>query len=156
MIFKKLTLFLIVFTILIGGFVLGKSVAKTNSTLEFTIDEVYDGDTIYITFTNVPPILGEHIGIRLLGIDTPEIRDSNLCLKNMAKISRDTLLVFVSSGKTITLANLKRDKYFRLDGDFLIDGKSAVQHMLDSKRAVGYTGEGPKPVWKCDMEWFKK
>lgn len=146
-----------VISVIVAGFLFGRVAAhSTSGNLDFIIENIYDGDTVTITFKNVPPILGDHLGIRLLGIDTPEMKDTNVCIRNMAKISRDTLVEFLASGKTVVLTNLKRDKYFRLDGDFLVDGKSAVQHMLDKKRAKVYTGEGAKPVWECDMSWFKK
>ena len=127
---------------------------STNQGIYFTIDEVYDGDTIYVSIPNIPPVLGQRIGIRLVGIDTPEMHDNDTCVRSMARVARDTLASFLIAGTKVELVNLTRDKYFRLDGDFLVDGRSAVQHMLDKSRAQKYTGTGPKPVWKCQQEWL--
>ena len=35
---------------------------------------VYDGDTFRVNIDEFPPIIGENIAIRILGIDTPEIK----------------------------------------------------------------------------------
>lgn len=42
---------------------------------------VHDGDTIYVDFPGVPAVLGKDLGVRLLGIDTPELRDPNPVIK---------------------------------------------------------------------------
>ena len=36
----------------------------------------YDGDSITFDIPNAPPIVGKNMVIRLLGIDTPELRKS--------------------------------------------------------------------------------
>jgi endonuclease YncB( thermonuclease family) len=146
--------FLVVVLLALGLGVFYNSFARAQTLTNFTILRIHDGDTIYITFDNVPDVLGKNIGIRLLGLDTPELYDKDICIRNMAIIAKDALATFVTNGKKVELGKLSRDKYFRLDGDFIVDGKSAVEFMLTSKRAQLYSGEGPKPVWKCDLSWF--
>ena len=39
----------------------------------------YDADTITFNVPNVHPLIGKKINIRVLGVDTPEIRTKNKC-----------------------------------------------------------------------------
>jgi len=55
------------------------------------IVRVYDGDTFYANLYGVPSLFGDTIGIRLSGIDTPEMRGTPDCEKEMARASRDYL-----------------------------------------------------------------
>lgn len=130
--------------------------AKSNTDIlpNFVIDKVYDGDTIYITFKDIPDILGKKLGLRLSRIDAPEINDKDTCIRGMAEISQKELTSFIAKGRKFEIVHVKRDKYFRLDADLLVDGKSASQHMLEVKRAQFYDGKGAKPLWVCQLDWF--
>lgn len=41
------------------------------------IVKVYDGDTIHVDIDNWPSIIGKNIGVRVYGIDSPEMHDKN-------------------------------------------------------------------------------
>lgn len=119
------------------------------------IVSVYDGDTIYVDIDGLPEVFGKNIGIRLRGIDTPEKRlptnmpeKERACLKRMAEMAKERLFDFLYHARELHIVHPNRDKYFRLNADILADGRSAVQHMLDSPLARPYDG-GTKEPWKC-------
>ena len=50
---------------------------------------VYDGDTFRVNIDEFPPIIGENIAIRILGIDTPEIKGNCQRERQLAIKARD-------------------------------------------------------------------
>lgn len=118
------------------------------------ITEVYDGDTLFLSKPEWPAVLGQHIGVRLYGIDTPE-RHSRCELgiaKNHEEIlamrARKLLLERLDAAHTIELRNLERDKYFRLLAHLYIDGEDIADALIKSGLAVPYHGE--KKVGWCE------
>lgn len=108
--------------------------------------DVHDGDTFFIEQPNWPPIIGHHIGVRVLGIDTPELHDKDLQVKAAAIKARAYARKVLESAKEIRLLNLKRDKYFRILADVSVDGKDFGKMMLDGGFAKKYDG-GTKDVF---------
>jgi len=113
---------------------------------------VYDGDTITVDLPGQLDVFGENIGVRLLGIDTPELvskcptqleRDVE---KAKALIVKQFLINSIQAGKTITLSELDRDKYFRLLSRVLIDDVDIGQVMITKGLADPYDG-GTKLGW---------
>lgn len=45
------------------------------------VTSIYDGDTFKVNLQGYLPIAGERIGIRINGIDTPEMRDNRPKIK---------------------------------------------------------------------------
>lgn len=104
---------------------------------------VYDGDTFYANLEGVHPFFGENIGVRLNGIDTPEIRTKDLEEKELAKEVRDYLKGLLDSADRIELRNCKRGKYFRIIADVVIikTGESDVSELiLENSIAIPYDG----------------
>lgn len=114
---------------------------------------VYDGDTFYVEVDGWPEIIGQGIGIRIIGIDTPEIRGSSPCVKAMAYKSRETLEALLT-GKEIYLYNLYRGKYFRIVATVRVNGYNITEWMLARGVAKAWDGQGKKPHWVCDYSWF--
>ena len=115
-----------------------------------TVLRVYDGDTFYANIANLPPIFGKNIGIRLKGVDTPEMSGVDSCntaLAKAAKIYLDKRLR--ATCIRIVLKNLERDKYFRIDADVYVNGVNINQEMVTKGFAKLYTGDGPKPKYTC-------
>ena len=55
------------------------TVIKANQSESYTIEKiisVYDGDTFRADIRGLPDIIGKNIAIRILGIDTPEIKEN--------------------------------------------------------------------------------
>ena len=120
---------------------------------------VYDGDTVYVNIKNLPPVFGENIGVRIPGIDTPEMRvstklpeETRQCLKRMAERTKHDLENFVMSGEKWELDDSSveaRGKYFRILSDIIVDGQSAREYMLKYSLFVKPYNGGTKEEWKC-------
>jgi len=110
------------------------------------ICRVYDGDTFYADIDSFPSILGKNIGIRIAGIDAPEIRTKNIEEKRLAKEARDIIEYFLTSAERIELKNLRRGKYFRIIADVYADGRNLAQVLLNAGLAHPYNG-GTKPAF---------
>lgn len=101
---------------------------------------VYDGDTFRVDIDELSDIVGKNIAIRILGIDTPEIRGQCEKEKQLAIKARDFTHYYLNNASSIRLSNLKRDKYFRLLADVYIDGESLAAALLVNNLAVRYSG----------------
>ena len=102
---------------------------------------VYDGDTFRVNIDEFPPIIGENIAIRILGIDTPEIKGNCQRERQLAIKARDFTRKYLNSGSVISLTELKRDKYFRILANVYIDGKNLGDALLMQNLAVVYLGK---------------
>lgn len=112
------------------------------------VNRVYDGDTIFVNVPNIPEAFGKELGIRIHGIDTPEMKGS--CDKEKAKALEAKLFIesLVKSDQFIILRNITRDKYFRLGADIhLSDGRSVSELLLKAGLAYPYDGKVPKRSW---------
>lgn len=107
---------------------------------------VYDGDTIRVRIENWPPIIGESIGVRVNGIDTPEIRGKCPAEKSLARKARSFTRTVVTGAQQVELRNLRRDKYFRLLADVCVDGKALSEMLLEKGLGHPYEG-GRKGSW---------
>ena len=63
-----------------------------------------------------------------------------------AKEARDFVKAMLSNAKEITLANVTRDKYFRVLADVYVDGVSLSELLIENKLAFSYDG-GTKRSW---------
>ena len=111
--------------------------------------KVYDGDTI--TIAQKLPIRNSPIyrfPVRLLGIDSPEIKGSTENEKKLAKESRDALheLIF---DKNVILKDVSTEKYGRLLANVYINDIHVNKWLLDNKYAIEYDG-GTK---KRPIDW---
>ena len=70
----------------------------------------YDGDTCYVTAPTLPEPL-QKMSVRILGIDTPEIRADCDSEKKLALKARELANKLFSTAEKIEFANLKWDKY---------------------------------------------
>ena len=115
-----------------------------------TYHTCYDGDTCMISIPGVHPLFGDHIPVRLLGIDTPEIKGQCDREKILAREARDFARTMLSEAKEIKLIQASRgDKYFRLLGRLEADGRDLSQSLLDAHLAVAYNG-GTKTARWCE------
>lgn len=114
----------------------------------------YDGDTCFFNIPNVHPLLGRRIGVRLRGVDTPEIRGKCDREKALAIKARDFVFKLLSNSKIISikkgveirLENTDRDKYFRILAHITADGVNLSEILLKNDLAVSYKG-GHKMNW---------
>ena len=110
---------------------------------------VYDGDTFYCTIKGTKPILGEKVGVRLNGIDTPEIRTIRHCEKVDAKKAKQWLEDRLKYAHHIVLKDVDRDKFFgRIVATVFADGYNLNEELIKIGYAVPYDG-GFKKRWQC-------
>lgn len=116
------------------------------------VTRVYDGDTFYINIPDMPAVFGKNLGVRLHGIDTPEMRSSckteaqRAAEKKLALDAKDSLTSKIRNAKVIELTDLKRDKYFRLLATVKLDGQDVAEQLIADGYARAYDG-GKKVGW---------
>ena len=112
--------------------------------------KVYDGDTF--TLAGYLPYNGSPLyrfSVRLNGIDCPEIKGKTEEEKVCAIRSRTELDKLIM-GKTVTLHNVKNEKYGRLLADVYIDDLHVNKYMIDKGLAIEYDGGA-----KTTKSWFE-
>ena len=110
---------------------------------------VHDGDTLDVDVPEWPAIIGRHIGVRIRGIDTAELRDPVPEIKAFAEKTRDYLADKVVHARYITLHDLGRDKYFRLLATLELDGVDIADDLIAKGYAKPYMGE-TKDTWTVE------
>jgi endonuclease YncB( thermonuclease family) len=106
---------------------------------------VYDGDTLTVLAYPWPGI-NTHVSVRLLGVDTPEIRGKCDLERTLAQQAREVALAAL--GTRVTLTNIRHDKYAgRVLADItLADGRSLADVLIASGLARPYDG-GARQSW---------
>jgi endonuclease YncB( thermonuclease family) len=111
-------------------------------------NSIYDGDTFYVDIPSFPSVFREKMGIRLKGVDTPELRGKTLCEKQKAKEARNFVFHKLYKAKKINLYDCERGKYFRLVCKVEVNGQDLTDMVLKAKLGVPYDGgTKPRPVW---------
>ncbi len=101
-----------------------------------TVTKVYDGDTITVDFDLGFGILIRKQKIRLLGINTPEVRGPE---KPQGIISRDALRQRIL-GKVVTIKTSKdkKGKYGRWLGEVYVEDENINQWLINEGYAREY------------------
>lgn len=110
------------------------------------VSTIYDGDTFTATIDSWPGIVGKNIGIRISGIDTPEMRGKCKREIELARMAKKKTASMIRSAKAIELKRMRRDKYFRIDAEVFADGRSIGQALISAGLAVPYRGD-KKATW---------
>ena len=141
--------------------------ANWKNTIEFVplvtegkVIKVYDCDTItiatkfpYLTTLNESHIM-YRFHVRLLGIDTPEMKTKNEDEKSIAHLAQKTLSDFILN-KKVTLKNTSLDKYGRILANvYTENGVELSNWAITSRFAVAYDGGTKKPP-KSWSEYYK-
>jgi len=106
----------------------------------------YDGDTCRFNILHWPPIVGWNISVRILGIDTPEMRGKCDEEKALAKLARDFVRDILKRARVIDLRQIQRGKYFRLLAHVYADGRSIGKSLILRNLARPYDG-GTREGW---------
>tara|TARA_R100000030_G_scaffold79591_3_gene62464 strand:- start:406 stop:858 length:453 start_codon:yes stop_codon:yes gene_type:complete len=132
-----LTIVLIAFNVLADSFL---------NMREFRGNVCYDGDTCYVLAPTLPEPL-QKMSVRILGIDTPEMRAECAEEKKLALKGRELANKMFRSAEKIIFDNLKWDKYGgRVLADVYLDGKSYKDEIINAGLARPYDG-GTKESW---------
>lgn len=105
------------------------------------VERVIDGDTVDIIID-----LGFGLSlkqrVRVIGIDTPELRSKNEAEREAAKKSKDFAEQWFISDNCMTVTTYKDDKYGRILGDFKRTDKSEAfsEALLSAGHAEIYRG----------------
>jgi len=116
------------------------------TTVVDSVVSVYDGDTFHANISSYPSIVGNDIGIRLYGIDTPEINTDDSALAALAQQARAHLVDRLQAATTIILRDVRRGKYFRIVAEVWCDSINVGQEMIEMGLAKEYYG-GTRPKW---------
>lgn len=122
---------------------------------DFKILKVIDGDTLIIETPFLLPELGNSMGLRIQGVDTPEKPPRAKCSEEAEKGLKATAYTrnLIAKSKSRKIIIKDWDKYGgRLIGDVLIDGELLSKKLIESRLAVPYDG-GKKLNW---CEFLKK
>ena len=111
------------------------------------IVEVYEGDTFKIDLPSQHPLFGDDISVRVLGIDTPEMKGTSDEVKALAMQAREITEKVLKGAERIELRNPQRGKYFRIIAEVWIDGESLADKLKAKGLAKEYDGEGARPEW---------
>ena len=111
------------------------------------VTSVYDGDTFRATVKAWHPLIGERIGIRISGIDTPEMRGKCEAEKALARRAKQFTVAMLRAAKVIELRHMKRGKYFRIVADVYADGRSVGASLVEKGLAVPYDGGTKTKEW---------
>lgn len=115
-----------------------------------TIDEVYDGDTIFVILSEFPDDLSR-IGIRVLGIDTGELNWRAQCdaeLEAGEESKRYLIEELIMDAEYVVLSNYRWDKYGgRMLADVLVNGWDIGHWMLEEGGAIEYWGGTKTSPW---------
>lgn len=122
------------------------SAEKHYGDIQAVMESNYDGDTITVNITDYPPLIGEHIAVRINGIDTPELHGTTGALHDKAVQAKSLVASMCPAGSVITLKDVGRDKYFRIDAEVLCSGVNVGQKLIDAGLAHPYDG-GTKTKW---------
>ncbi len=111
------------------------------------VTSIYDGDTFRANIKEYPELIGYRIGVRVNGIDTPEMRGKCLKEKKLARAAKQFSVEKLRGAKKIELRNMKRGKYFRIVADVYVDGESLGIMLIEQGLAVVYDGGHKAKDW---------
>lgn len=107
----------------------------------------YDGDTLTFDIAGYPPIIGDRIGVRVFGIDTPEIKGKCQKEKALAQAAKAFVHGKLEGAADVSLHNVMRDKYFRVLADVVVGGQSLSGMLIEAGYAVPYDGGTKTKNW---------
>lgn len=113
------------------------------------VTSIYDGDTITVELDGVRE------KVRVVGVDTPELRTKCQSEKVLARRAKELTVATIRQGKVIELKAIKRnrDRYGRLLRSVIIDGKDLADTLIQEGLGREYHG-GKRVSWcvnSCDQ-----
>lgn len=121
--------------------------AKKNPLYNVTFNHCYDGDTCNITIPELPEVFGKKLGLRIWGIDTPEIRGRCAREKELAIEAREFTSKAIADADNVEFSKVGRGKYFRLVARLKLDGRYLDDLLVQAGLAVRYYGGTKTNDW---------
>lgn len=107
----------------------------------------HGSDTCTVSLADLPPLFGEHINMRLLGIDTPKVNGQCEHEKSLAQQAKALIERIGRDAKQIEITDVLRDKEFRILGRLVMDGEDLGSKLLAAGLAVPYNDAGKIKDW---------
>ena len=123
--------------------------AATNSFRNVKYIANFDGDTVTVDIAGIPDVFGHNIPVRIRHIDTPEMKSSNKCEKEIAIKAKNIVHDILKNAKQIDLEDVGRDKYFRILARMIADGKDVGEYLITQRLAYKYEGETKLKINWC-------
>lgn len=113
--------------------------------------KVYDGDTVTIVTLlfngDVSPKFKLYkFNVRILGIDTPELKTKNIDEKELGIKAKNALSDLILD-KVVKLENVSYDKYGRILCNVLLDNVNVSEWLVSNNHAVVYNGGAKTHKW---------
>ena len=149
---KKIVLklmFIAIMTVMLSDSIHAEAISNKNfgSVTVSEVTSIYDGDTFRANIAEYPEIIGYRMGIRVNGIDTPEMRGKCQQEKVLARKAKQFTVAKLRAAKTIELRNMKRGKYFRIVADVYVDNQNLGDMLIEEDLAVAYNGGHKGKDW---------
>lgn len=145
-------------SLLLAGLILvspARAMNEQNENRIVSVIEIYDGDTFKF---NMPGLWDElnPVSVRILGIDTPEIKGNCQKEKDRASMAKAQLgRLFLLAGRKAILTDIEWDKYggrilahvyVQVNGEYI----DVANFMTKMGLATPYFGKGEKTNWCKD------
>ena len=111
------------------------------------LHSVSSGDTIVVSIPDLPEIFSKRIPIVLNGVDVPKKRGRCYGEDELAGRARDRLAGLLFKGKVISIANAKRDIYFRLIANVRVDNADVSEVLI--REGLAKIGNGQSKTDWC-------
>lgn len=111
---------------------------QTTNFCQVKVQRVYDGDTFFVNIPKLHIIFGEDLGVRVKGVDTPELRGKSVYEKTMAKKAKQFTIDALINAKRVDLQKCSKGKYFRIVCYVFYDGKNLSKELISNGLAVEY------------------
>lgn len=119
--------------------------AATDYTWKLREPIAYDGDTLYIELPGLPVELRD-VTIRVLGVDTPEIKGKCTIEKTLAVQARDFVRQILTEAETVAYRGIGWDKYGgRIDAVVLVNGTDLAKLIVEAGLGRPYDGGAREP-----------
>ncbi len=104
------------------------------------IVNIYDGDSFKVNLPETRELFGKNIMVRVAGVDTPEINGKCLKEQKLAIKAREFTRKVILGADKVELTKVKRDKYFRLLSDTIVDGENLSDLLINEGLGIPYFG----------------
>lgn len=137
---------------------------KGNYIYDCTDISNYDGDSFRLTINKkwdfgfgIHVTQENRISARIIGVDTPELRDSRPEFKAAGYLAKQKAELWVNGLESVKFISLdKPDKYGRALGDFQrADGARLSDYLIEKRYGVKYEGQNKQDVEEAHRENIK-
>lgn len=121
--------------------------ASMSSFFDVPVIRIVDGDSIVVDLGEDLPELFRVMPVRLVGVDSAELKAKRLCERKAALKAKQELQNILGDGN-VDLYFCTFEKYGRLLCEIRVDDILVSEHMLSSGFAQPYRG-GKRAKWNC-------